>query len=118
MKLQIKYVKDNGIIESERVILKSTGDINVGTYIVSDTTYYTNDEISNELRHMFWIPDKEVAQGDLIVIYTKDGKNKSVKNDSGNSTHFFYWGLGKSIWNKSGDAAVLFSLADWAYKQA
>lgn len=117
MKLQIRFVKDRGDIKNERIILKALGDTNVGSYIISDTTYYSENEISNELRHVFWIPDKEVEEGDLVVVYSKSGKNKTVKNKSGNSTHFFYWGLDRTVWNRDGDAAVLFSLSDWAFKK-
>jgi hypothetical protein len=117
MKLEIRFVKDHGDLKNERIVLKTLGDINVGTYMISDTTYHSDESISNELRHVFWIPDKDVKQGDLIVVYTKSGKNKTVENESGNSTHFFYWGLERTIWNKNGDAAVLFSLSDWSFKK-
>jgi hypothetical protein len=117
MKLQIRSVKDHGDVKKERIVLEALGDTNVGTYIVSDTTYYSDKEISNELRHVFWIPDKQVEGGDLVVVYSRSGKNKTEKNKNGNSTHFFYWGLDKTVWNKNGDAAVLFSLSDWAFKK-
>ena len=118
MKLQIVYVKDNGDLGNERIVLKVLGDTNVGSYIIADTTYYSDERISNDLRHVFWIPDKDVEQGDLIVVYTKSGKDKTVENKTGNSTHFFYWGLERTVWNKDGDAAVLFSLDDWIFKKA
>jgi len=117
MKLEIKYVKDHGEIKSERIVLKVLSNTNIGTYIVSDTTYYSENEVSNELRHVFWIPDKEVERGDLVVVYTRSGKNKTVKNKSGNNTHFFYWGLSKTVWNKDGDAAILLSLSNWEFKK-
>lgn len=117
MKLEIRFVKGHGDLEEERVVLKALSDLNVGTYVISDTTYYSDDEVSNELRHIYWIPDKQVEKGDLVVVYTKSGKDKTTNNKSGNKTHFFYWGLDRTIWNKEEDAAVLFSLEAWAFKQ-
>lgn len=117
MKLQISSVKDHGDLENERLVLKAISDVNVGTYIISDTTYHSDNEISNELRHVFWIPDREVEQGDVVVIYTKSGRDKTIKNKSGNSTHFFYWGLNRTVWNKNGDAVVLLSLNAWSFKR-
>lgn len=28
-------------------------------------------------------------------------------------THNFFWNLGKTVWNKDGDAVTLFSLESW-----
>lgn len=117
MRLEIRFVKGHGDLKEERVVLKALSDLNVGSYIISDTTYYSDDEVSNKLRHIFWIPDKDVEKGDLVVIYTKSGKDKTTINKSGSKTHFFYWGLDRTVWNQEEDAAVLLSLDAWAFKQ-
>ena len=117
MKLAIKYVKDPGDLRNERVILKAIDNENIGSYLISDTTYEGDNEVSNKLRHVFWIPDQEVSKDDLIVIYTKEGKDKSKKNESGRSTHFFYWGLKRTVWNVDQDAVTLFSIAEWDLKK-
>lgn len=116
MKIQIKYVKDAGDLDNERLILEALDDEEIGSYIVADTTYEGNETISNKLRNVFWIPDKEVSKGDLIVIYTKSGNDKSKKNKSGTYTHFFYWGLDRTIWNVGNDAATIFKIRDWVMK--
>ena len=113
MKLVIKYVKEHGDLQGERIVLKALEDIEVGNYMIADTTYMNESEVSNKLRHPFWIPDKHVGKGDLIVIYTKKGRDTTKNNESGNKTHFFYWGLRDTIWNKDGDAAVVFAIKDW-----
>ena len=117
MKLKIKYVKDHGDKKKERIVLKASDAINVGNYMIADTTYMDKEIVSNHLRHTFWIPDKNVNKGDLIVIYTKDGEDSTSKNESGNSTHFFYWGLDLTIWNIEKDAATLFYIGNWISKK-
>jgi hypothetical protein len=118
MKLEIRSVKSHGDLANERIMLKAISDVNIGAYMISDTTYQSDHAISNKLRHIFWIPDKDVEEDDLIVIYTKSGTDKRVRNsNSGKSTHFFYWGLEGPIWNKGGDTAVLFFLNDWSFKR-
>ena len=115
--LSIQNVKDSGNLTKERLVLKAISSTNTGTYLVADTTYIDENEVSDKLRHIFWLPNKEVDQGDLIVIYTRDGGDKTIKNKSGNKTHFFYWGLERTVWNKDEDAVTLFSIEDWVMKQ-
>ncbi|MEL4887370.1 hypothetical protein N6P31_09840 [Pectobacterium betavasculorum] len=117
MNLEIRFVKGHGDLNDERIVLKALADVNVGKYIVSDTTYHSDDEVSNKLRHIYWIPDKDVEKDDLVVIYTRKGNDKTVNNNSGNRTHFFYWGLECPVWNQKEDAAVLFSLNAWSSKK-
>lgn len=116
MKLQVKHVKDHGIKSKERIILKALDDIDVGNYLIADNTYYGNGEVSSKVRHTFWMPDKQVSKGDLVVVYTKNGKESTKQNES-NRTHFFYWGLKRTIWNQEEDAAVIFNISDWSSKQ-
>lgn len=117
MNLQIVLVRDAGDLKNERLVLKAENDGDIGNYIVADTTYTSESSVSNRLRHVFWIPDKEVTSGDLVVIYTKYGTPKTKKNKSGNSTHFFYWGLERTVWNKEEDVAALFELSEWDFKR-
>lgn len=117
MKLSIQFVKEHGNLKDERIVLKALENTDVGNYMLADTTYIDEGGVSNKLRHTFWIPDKEVDKGDLIVVYTKEGKDSTKSNKSGNKTHFFYWGLERTIWNKDEDAAAIFSISDWSSKK-
>lgn len=117
MKITIKEVKEHGNLKDERIILKILNDTDIGSYMLADTTYISEDEVSNKLRHTFWMPDKLVKKNDLIVIYTKDGEASSKKNKSGSTTYFFYWGIDKTIWNKHKDSATIFFINDWLSKQ-
>ena len=110
MKIIIKYVKDAGDLDNERVVLKALDSLNIGSYLIADTTYEGENEVSDRLRHVFWLPDKQVSEEDLIVIYTKKGNDKTRLGKSGNKIHFFYWGLSRTVWNKEEDAVTLFSI--------
>ena len=109
MKIKLLSVKANGDINHERVIIRVLADDDIGHYILLDTTYNDNS-VSNKVQHPFWIPDTVVGQGDLVVIYTKNGVDKTIKNTGGSKTHFLYRGLEKSIWNKDGDCAIIMDI--------
>lgn len=59
-----------------------------------------------------------MKKGDWIRLMTKNGADTSAKNDKGSVTHTFYWKLGKTVWNKDGDAAILFQLSGWKTTRA
>lgn len=117
MKIEIKHVKDAGNYSKERIILGVNAQDDIGRYILFDTTYYEDGSVSNEIRHSIWFPDKEVNAGDLVIAYTKNGKNSQKENNDGTISHFFYLGVGNTIWNKSGDAAVLIEAKAWQVKK-
>jgi len=117
MKLAIRYVRDHGVKKDERIILKALDNIDIGSYMLADTTYISDAEVSNKLRHTFWLPDQEVKKDDLIVIYTKEGRDSVKANKSGSKTYFFYWGINRTVWNVDEDAAALFLVGDWSSKK-
>lgn len=114
MKVKIKYIIDHGH-NDERIVFDIMEDTDIGEFLVMDTTYTSDSMISNKVRHPYWFPDKTVKKGDLVVLYTKVGYNRSVANKNGNSSHFFYWGLNSNIWNNDGDAAVLMHINEWRH---
>jgi len=115
MNIRIIDVKNKGDIDRERVVLLVSANDDVGHYLILDTTY-DGDNVSNKVQHPCWIPDAPVRKGDLVVIYTKSGVDKAIRNKDGSDTHFFYRGLDKSIWNKDGDCAILMDIREWAMK--
>lgn len=116
MNMNIIGVKDAGVLKDERLLLRVRDDTDVGEYFVGNTAYQGEAQVSSRLRHTLWLPDRDVASGDLVVVYTKSGVDKVRENDTGNRTHFFYWGLDSAIWTKSNNAAVLFHIGDWQHK--
>ena len=116
--LQVHSVDGKGDLSKECVWLEVSEDIpDLAYYLLCDTTYTDDSHISNELRHMYWFKKQEVKKGDFIQLMTKNGTNKSLVNQNKTTTHTLHWNLGKTVWNKDGDAAVLFTLKTWQAKR-
>lgn len=113
MKIEIIKIIDRGLANKERLWLRVLANANLQYFIVFDTTYTFPDSISNLQRHAYWFKPKEVKAGDYVVLYTKQGTPSEQVNDNGTTTHFVYWGLDKTIWNDTGDCAVLFEVNSW-----
>lgn len=111
-KLKIHSVADKGDLSKECVWLQVLEDIaDLGNYMLCDTTYIDANQVSNELRHLYWFPSKAVKKGDWVRLMTGSGTNAATDNNLKSKTHTFYWKLGRTVWNKAGDAAVLFNLS-------
>jgi hypothetical protein len=115
MKIRIKAVRYKGNISSERLVLQVLADADIGAYAVFKTEV-SQGSVSNEIKASYWFPDKLVEAGDLVVLCTKEGVDKEKLNESGSTTHFFYWGKTKPVWNVDNRAAVLLRIAEWDYK--
>ncbi|WP_312716756.1 hypothetical protein [Sphingobacterium multivorum] len=114
MKLKIEKVVDFGTLDSERVELSVLEDTNLHYFIIVDTTYLAEDKISNKMIHTFWFKPQQVNKGDEVVLYSKVGIKRSTDINGGkNKKYHIYWDLKSSVWNNSGDAAVLFEVKAW-----
>lgn len=118
MNVIIKRIRDAGIEKKERIVLEVIKETDIGSYIVFNTTSLTEDSVSNEVRHTYWFPDKTVKTGDFVVLYTKSGKQKEILNKVGTTSHFFYWGLEKTILNNKEDYVILLEIRDYVSKSA
>ena len=114
MRLALAGIFDRGIPNRERVQLNVLADANLSYYVILDTTYINPQGISNLLRHAFWFPPQGAKAGEQVILYTGPGLHMSQRNLFGVTVHYFYWGLKNTIWNKSGDCAVLMELNSWA----
>lgn len=115
MDVVIRKIADNSIHDKERLILDVTADVDIGNFVVFDTSFSKDGKISNKVRHTYWFPDQKVKKGDVVVLYTRKGKNISEKKDS-HTIYFYYWDLDISVWNNDGDCAVLLNCKDWTSK--
>lgn len=113
MKLEIIKIIDRGVASKERLWLRVLADCDLSYFIVFDTTYTSQNSISNIQRHAHWFSPKRVKSGDYVILYTGPGKPSESKNNDGSTNHFLYWGIDKTIWNKEGDCAVLFEINSW-----
>ncbi|MBL7706833.1 MAG: hypothetical protein JNM21_14900 [Taibaiella sp.] len=115
MKMKIKRVVDHGTLESERVELYSVENCQLHFYQVADTTYTNEGKISNKVRHVHWFLDAAINEGDEVWLYTKVGTNSTQSINGGKNTRYIhYWNLAQSVWNNSGDGAILFELEGWS----
>lgn len=115
MKIKIQSIADKGNFEKERLVLKVVSDTDIGDYLVLQTGFH-NGEVTIGAHQTYWFPYKSVSAGDLVVLYTKSGKENEKELKQGKTAHFFYWGLGKEIWNRSDRAPVVMHAPEWASK--
>jgi hypothetical protein len=114
MKIEIVEILDRAVANKERLWLKVISNTDLQFYVVFDTTYTSNTNISNLQRHAYWFNPKPVKAGDYVVLYTGKGTPSKMPNGNGGAmTHFLYWGLENTIWNKKEDCAVLFEVSTW-----
>lgn len=118
MDLTITSVHGHGDASKEYVMLRVDRDCDLGDYILADTTYVGPNQVSNELRHMFWFPSKQVVAGDVVVLRTGTGRHVEEAQKDGSTKHRFYWELGSAVWNDTGDTAILIKIAEWDFRKA
>ena len=58
-----------------------------------------------------------IKSGDKIIVYTKPGDEGSKTNKSGNESHFFYWDLEITVWNKDEDCAIIVKVDSYKTKR-
>ena len=79
MKIETQKIKDRGNDE-ERIILRVLEDCNLCRYLVLDTTFDKDGNISNKNnRQVYAFGDMPVRKGDYVVLYTKVG-NEGTRN--------------------------------------
>ena len=112
MKVNIGSVSDAGSLDSERIglLVRASGDLS--SYVIIDSTFDQEGTLSNRLRHMHRFGRQQVKSGDRVVLYTKSGLNQARSNGDGTTTYFVYWGLNETVWNRSGDVALLIEIVD------
>jgi len=71
MELKVVKVHKEGGWNDEYVTLRVIETCDLGYYMIADTTYVSDKEISNKLRHTFWFPNHSVAAGDFVRLYTR-----------------------------------------------
>lgn len=113
MDLELLSVVNSNTPEGEYVRLLANVDVNLHDYAVIDRTFGPSDRVTNEFRHIFPFPSKQVKSGEYIWLHTGVGSNNGeysrVVQDNKIVVHHFYWKSKTCIWNdKGGDVATLF----------
>jgi len=112
MKLRIDGVHHRGKLNDEHVSLSVLEDCNLDHYMIMDTTYSGEGYISNEHRHVKWLPTIDVTAGMMIALWTGTGTNRTEVHN-GIKWQYVFWNSGTHIWNNDGDAAILLELYNW-----
>lgn len=112
MNIAIDYIKDSGNLDKERIVFAVKNDEQLGKYLIAESVLLENARFSAKLKNVFWFPDQELKQGDVVVLYTKTGNYNFSKNEDGSTTYFYYWGLPEPHLNDNKPCVVLFD-ASW-----
>lgn len=112
MKVDVQSVADKGNYTKERIVLEVLSDTDIGDYILF-CTGYADETVTTAIRNTCWFPYKAVHKGDLVVLYTKFGRDSERTRKDGSKSHFFYWGLEHPIWQQENHAAVLLYAPKW-----
>jgi hypothetical protein len=113
MSLVFSSIADRGIPGKERIVLKADAATDVGEYAVFQTGV-EDGSVTTALQGAFWFPDKEVAQGDYVILYTRGGVQSERVLKSGKKSHFFYWGRTEdTLWRSTNHALVVLHVDKW-----
>jgi hypothetical protein len=112
MKLMLRRIRNVGELDRERIVFRARYNLDLGDYSIFRAKA-KNDEVYAVVSHTFWFPDSAAKEGDLVIVYTKAGKQRRKDNEDGSSSHFFYWGLEAPLWNTSTFAPVILEIASW-----
>lgn len=115
MKIIIEGVKRQGD-KDEYISFKVIAvEVDLKDFLLIDTTFDEDGEVSNKERHIFKFPKQTVTKDQKIFLYTHSQKFKQgALNRAGNI--FYSWNLGHDVWNDGGDKAVLIEIADFKAK--
>jgi hypothetical protein len=113
MDLEVLSVVNSNKSESEYVRLRASADLNLRNYAVIDRTFGPSETVTNEFRHIFPFPSREIKAGEYVRLHTGFGRDggKYEREVLTNKAviHHFYWKSKTCIWNNSGDdVATLF----------
>lgn len=101
------YGRYNKGRENEYLAFMVDADCNLHEYIVYDSTFDGNGDLSNLLPHMYRFPLQDVTKGSYVFLYIHDlGERKTFEVDKdGDKRYRFAWGLAStmSVFNKEKD---------------
>jgi hypothetical protein len=109
MKLKIAAFADAGNHEKERLVIEALLDLDIGSYAVFCSK---GGPVAGE-QLAYWFADGAIKAGDLVILYTKPGRNSKKNLGGGRTARFYYWGQRGVLWNDESNAAVVIELGDW-----
>lgn len=113
VEFRIDGVRNRGEITRERLLIRAERAVDIGKYLLLSARTREGRILGSRVPNCYWFPDVEITAGDLVVLYSKSGSKNVRENNSGNHSHFFYWGLGEPVWDDPARAPVLVRIAAW-----
>lgn len=116
MLIRVKYIRDAGNIDKERLVLQTIFDCEIGNYLTSVTTAMNNGaSVLSSIKNTYWFPDGIIPSGALIVLYTKQGTNSVKENNDGSKSFFYYRNKVAPVFSEPNSCAVIFEINKWIY---
>jgi|SRR5579871_6274727 len=113
--LRFVKVARRGNLDKERVIfrVKVAEDL-IKFVVVGMRKSRTGEKTATDLnRDFYWFPSREVKKDDFVVLWTKEGENRTYLNKSGDTVHAFYWGKPAPVWTGETDMVGLLRISGW-----
>jgi hypothetical protein len=116
MKLEITAIANIGDTEKERIVLKAMSDLNLGRFAIFRTNARGEKRVlGGSVPDVYWFANVDLKERDLVILYTKSGTKSTKAGPGGQTSHFFYWGLSKSLWSDQEKfSTVLVETPRWA----
>ena len=115
MRVQIRSIEDKGNLSLERIVFRVERELDIGDFMLVRTAF-EGGHVTTEVMNTFWFPDKSVNGGDIIVVYSKSGKERRKRISDNRRAHFFYWGQESPLWDDADVAPVLLYAPEWVSK--
>lgn len=106
----------NENLQTERVVLTAQAACNLNSFVLFDTTYDEEGNVTNKERHLKAFPSINLKRGDTVTLYTKVGRNViPTANVFAPVNYIIFWGLDHKVWNNAGDRAYLLHYDDYMH---
>ncbi len=108
MKVRLAKILDYGDSENERILIEVLDDCDLGNYILALSNVVDENSISNKIESVYWLENKELKKGDIVIVYTKrqGASIKKIENNSGVTSFFLFWNLDTTLSNKQDKKVV------------
>lgn len=116
MLVKIKYIRDAGDLDKERLVLQTILDCEIGDYLTSVSTETNNgNSVLSKIGNTYWFPDGKISGGSLVVLYTKKGTNSVKNNSDGSKSYFYYRNETAPVFAAPNSCAVVFEINNWIH---
>ncbi len=101
---------DRGDMTKQRIVFEVTHEGNLSDYKIVSDGISEKENLSKAENYFYSFPNFEVRKGDFVVLYFKEGAQRTEKFVDG-ICHFFYCGLDYSNWGND-EAIYILQLAN------